>query len=40
MKKELEHFFNAVKSKKTPLSSGRYALKILKLLEKIKNKIN
>ena len=40
MKTELFNFFNSIKTKSSPLSSGEYALKILELLKKIESKIN
>ena len=40
MKQELSHFFNCIKKKKRPVTSGDYGLKVLKLLEEIEKKIN
>lgn len=40
MKQELSHFFYCIKKTKKPITSGDYALKVLKLIEKIEKKIN
>ena len=37
---ELEHLFHCIKNKKKPLTSGEYALKVMRIIEKIESKIN
>lgn len=37
---ELEHLFDCIKNKKKPLTSGEYALKVMKVLEKVDKNIN
>ena len=39
LKQELTHFFNCLKNKTKPITSGDYGLKVLKLLEDIEKKI-